>query len=174
MGAKDRKEWATFVRESAKMMRMVDSTIELSAAAAIDDYEWNLELLREAGTYLDWISIHKYWDKIYETNAISPYETCMAYSLDVKDSIEQTEHLLGVLGLLDRIKIAYDEWNLRGWYHPRFDPAIPDKVKARDDNDLNESYTMADAIFSACFLNEVLKHCNTVKMANFAPAVNTR
>jgi alpha-N-arabinofuranosidase len=174
IGAKDRKEWAIFVRESAKMMRAVDSSIELSAAAAINDYEWNLELLRETGTYLDWISIHKYWDKISETNALSSYETCMAYSLDVKDSIEQTEHLLGVLGLLDRIKIAFDEWNLRGWYHPRFDPAILDKVKARDDNDLNESYTMADAIFSACFLNEILKHCNTVKMANFSPAVNAR
>ncbi len=33
---------------------------------------------------------------------------------------------------------------------------------------------MADAVFSACFLNECLRHCNTVGMANFAPAVNTR
>ncbi|MBN2859428.1 MAG: alpha-N-arabinofuranosidase [Sphaerochaetaceae bacterium] len=174
IGAKDRKEWASFVRESAKMMKAVDPSVELSAAAALDDYEWNLELLGQAGDYLDWISVHKYWDMVSETNDLASYEKCMTYTLDIRNSIEKTEHLLGVLNLLGKVNIAFDEWNLRGWYHPRFDPAIEDKVKARDENDRNESYTMADAVFSACFLNEVLKHCNTVKMANFAPAVNTR
>ena len=174
IGAKDRREWASFVRESAKMMKAVDPSVELSAAAALDDYRWNLELLEQAGEYLDWISVHKYWDMISETNDLASYEKCMVYTLDIRNAIEKTEHLLGLLGLSGKVNIAFDEWNLRGWYHPRFDPAIEDKVKARDENDRNESYTMADAVFSACFLNEALKHCNTVKMANFAPAVNTR
>ena len=33
---------------------------------------------------------------------------------------------------------------------------------------------MADAVFSACFLNACNRHCDVVKMANFAPTVNTR
>lgn len=41
-------------------------------------------------------------------------------------------------------------------------------------NDRNATYTMADAIFSACFLNACLRHADTVKMANIAPLVNTR
>ena len=38
----------------------------------------------------------------------------------------------------------------------------------------NATYTMADAVFSACFLNACNRHCDVVKMANFAPTVNTR
>ena len=33
---------------------------------------------------------------------------------------------------------------------------------------------MADAVFSACFLNECNRNCDIVGMANFAPIVNTR
>ena len=33
---------------------------------------------------------------------------------------------------------------------------------------------MADAVFTACFLNELNRNCDIVGMANFAPVVNTR
>lgn len=33
---------------------------------------------------------------------------------------------------------------------------------------------MADAVFSACFLNTLNRNCDIVGMANFAPIVNTR
>ena len=45
---------------------------------------------------------------------------------------------------------------------------------ARRQNDVAAYYTMADALFSACFLNTCLRHCDIVKMANFSPVVNTR
>lgn len=76
--------------------------------------------------------------------------------------------------MLGKVRIAYDEWNLRGWHHPDVDVAGKDCWTPRDKNDLNQSYTMADAVFSACFLNRCLAHCATVGMANFAPTVNTR
>lgn len=44
----------------------------------------------------------------------------------------------------------------------------------RDKNDDNSSYTMADAVFTACFLNAMNRHCDIVGMANFAPILNTR
>ena len=44
----------------------------------------------------------------------------------------------------------------------------------RDKNDDNTKYTMADAIFTACFLNELNRNCDIIGMANYAPAVNTR
>lgn len=173
IGAKEAGEWARLVRESAKMMKAVDPSIELSAAS-LTDIDWNLELLKKAGPMLDWISVHKYWDPCWEDNRLSSYERCMTYTLDIAPTIEKIEHVLGALGFLGRIRIAFDEWNLRAWYHPKTNPAVLDKIAARNDNDLNATYTMADAVFSACFLNETLRHCNTVKMANFAPMVNTR
>ncbi|MDC3417347.1 alpha-L-arabinofuranosidase C-terminal domain-containing protein [Aquibacillus salsiterrae] len=162
-----------FVRESAKMMKRVDPNIELFAAS-ISDLDWNINLLREAGKYLDWISIHRYWDLVHEDNTLSDYETCMTYTLDIEPEIEKTKHILGSLGYLGKIKIAFDEWNLRGWHHPHVSSGTEDYLTPRDKNDWNDSYTMADAVFTACFLNQCLKHCDVVGTANFSPTVNTR
>jgi alpha-N-arabinofuranosidase len=173
MGAKDIGEWGRFVRESAKMMKRVDPSIEL-VAASISDLDWNLDLLRQAGKYLDWIAIHSYWDLLAQENNLSDYETCMAYTMDIEEPILKTKYILGALGFLGKIRIAYDEWNLRGWHHPHIDSAEEDYLTPRDKNDINASYTMADAVFSACFLNQCLKHSDVVGMANFSPTVNTR
>jgi len=74
-----------------------------------------------------------------------------------------------------KIKIAFDEWNLRGWHHPvlggyrhGFD------YEARRKNDIASTYTMADAVFSACFLNACLRHADMVDIACFSPIVNVR
>jgi predicted transcriptional regulator len=74
-----------------------------------------------------------------------------------------------------RIKIAYDEWNLRNWHHPwhgNFRRGFD--LEARRKNDIPSQYTMADALFSACFLNACLRHADIVDIACFSPIVNTR
>lgn len=178
LGAKERYEWARLVTETAKLMKRVDPSVQLSAAA-LPDPEWNMELIKRAGPYLDWISIHEYWDAIHTTNALANYEQAMAYTEKLDESIRQVEGILAATGYLGKIKIAFDEWNLRGWYHPNsHEVRLPvDKalyITPRDRNDENESYTMADTVFTACFLNTLLRHADSVKMANYAPAVNTR
>ena len=73
-----------------------------------------------------------------------------------------------------RIKIAYDEWNLRGWHHPFHGGwRKGHDLEARRKNDTPSEYTMADAIFSACFLNSCLRHADIVDIACFSPIVNT-
>ena len=47
-------------------------------------------------------------------------------------------------------------------------------VAAREKNHIASQYTMADALFSASFLNACLRHAEDVGMANIAPLVNTR
>jgi alpha-N-arabinofuranosidase len=91
--------------------------------------------------------------------------------------------LLDQAGFRGRIKIAFDEWNLRGWHHPGFprkqvgrpgDPAVAALIRARAKNAIPSQYSMADALFSASFLNACLRHADDVGMANIAPIVNTR
>ena len=178
IGAKTAEEWGPLVRESAKMMKHVDPSIELSAAA-LTDVDWNVSLLKYAGKYLDWISIHEYWDHLAETNACSPYDKVMEYTEDVGHSIRKIRGLLEAFGLEKNIRIAFDEWNVRGWYHPNVHTIRQGLTKEeylypRDRNDDNTHYTMADAVFSACFLNELLRNADIVGMAAFAPIVNTR
>lgn len=178
IGAKDSKEWSRLVKESAKMIKHVDPLTQLSAAA-LTDLDWNIHLLTEAGDFLDWISIHQYWDPINQTNDYADYEQTMAYTHRIGHSIEKMRGLLTAMNLEKKIKIAFDEWNLRGWYHPNVHTIQQGITKEeylypRDKNDDNTKYTMADAIFTACFLNELNRNCDIIGMANYAPAVNTR
>jgi len=178
LGAKSSKEWARFVLESAKMMLRVDPSIELSAAALVD-INWNLDLLQSCAQHLDWISIHGYWDMIHQDNNYANYTETVAYTADLEEPVRKVRGLLMALGLEKRIKIAFDEWNLRGWYHPNIHNlsrtvSKEEYLYPRDENDDNTRYTMADAVFSACFLNMCLRNCDIVGMANFAPIINTR
>ncbi|MDI9547856.1 MAG: alpha-L-arabinofuranosidase C-terminal domain-containing protein [Chloroflexota bacterium] len=171
MGAKTSAEWGRFVAESAKMMKRVDPSIKL-LAAALADVDWTLNLLREAGQYLDMVSIHGYYDRLNQVDEPSDYATSVARSGRVEAAIRLTEQIIGVAGFEGKLGIAFDEWNLRGWHHPAGNS--PEAIAARDRNDINATYTMADAVFSAGFLNACLRHADTVRMANMAPVVNTR
>lgn len=179
IGRKSVEEWGRFVRESAKMMLRVDPTIELSAASIVNP-EWNLRLLDTAGDLLRWISVHEYWDEAWEENNLMTYEQAMCASTRAENSIRKMEGLLTACGCEQRIQIAFDEWNLRGWHHPgvfNFSKLIPNAHECeayREKNENNSDYTMADAVFSACFLNGCFRHAKTVGMANFAPIVSTR
>ena len=178
IGAKTSKEWGRLVTESAKMMKRTDPSIELSAAA-LADMDWNMELLKSCGERLSWISIHGYWDFHKGKNELESYEECMAYTDDLDTPVRQVKGLLTVLGLEKNIKIAYDEWNLRAWYHPNimdlYQGATPEEyLYPRNDNDINSQYTMADAVFTGCFLNMCIRNSDIIGMANFSPVVNTR
>ena len=187
IGEKDSREWSHLVKEAAKMMLRVDPTLELSAAA-LSDLEWNLDLLKEAGCYLDWISVHLYWEGAPDGVTFPDYNRMMLHTgEDLHLPIDRVRAHLVATGLDKQIKIALDEWNLRGWYHPyvidmwnREDKRHEDKafythiIGERDKSDINSTYTMADAVFSACFLNTCLRNCDLVQMACFSPVVNTR
>jgi alpha-L-arabinofuranosidase len=171
MGAKTNAEWGRFVVESAKMMRRVDPSIRL-LAAALPDLDWTLNLLRTAGSFLDMVSIHGYYDPLWQKNQPSDYLACILRTPQIESAIRTTEQVIALAGYEGKIGIAFDEWNLRGWHHP--DGNTPEAIAARDLNDLNSTYTMADAVFSAGFLNTCLRHAGTLKMANMAPVINTR
>jgi alpha-N-arabinofuranosidase len=191
IGAKESGEWGRLVAESAKMMLRADPTIELSAAS-INDLDWNIDLLRKAGAFLNWISIHSYFEGSADGLKNNSYETLMLRTgKDISNNIDRARAILTALGYGDKIKIAYDEWNLRGWYHPNTHGvySIDQKheiandrdgsyrkmiLEPRDKNDVNETYSIADAVFSAAFLNTCLKNCDIIGMACFSPIVNTR
>ena len=175
LGARTVEEWGPLVCESAKLMRSVTKDAKLFAAATSNP-NWSLPLLKAAGWILDYISIHGYWDPLYHVNNPAPFIDCMMKTEAPERDILRTIDILEQAGFGDgKIKIAYDEWNLRNWHHPwhgnlrrGFDH------EARRKNDIASTYTMADALFSACFLNACLRHADIVDIACFSPIVNTR
>lgn len=175
LGARTVQEWGPLVRESAKLMRSVSKDAVLLAAAT-SDKGWTMPLLREAGPFIDMVAIHGYWDPLFHYNNPATYDNCMLKTVRPEEDIVRTIDILNEAGFGDgRITIAYDEWNLRNWHHPwHGDLHKGFDLEARRKNDIASTYTMADALFSACFLNACLRHSDIVKMACFAPIVNTR
>ncbi len=171
MGAKTASEWGAYVAESAKMMKRADPSIRL-LAAALPDVDWTLGLLRKAGRYLDTVSIHYYGDPLWQDDNPSGFAACMSRLDQPEKVIRLTEQIIAVAGYEGKIGIAFDEWNLRGWHHPF--QGTPEAIAERKRNDLNSTYTMADALFSAGILSTCLRHAATVQMANMAPVVNGR
>jgi alpha-N-arabinofuranosidase len=171
------------VRDGAKAMKQLDPSILVTCSGTHGGGRIDPYLFESAGKYLDYISVHNYWlprgnqlPRFDYMTAITKSEMPDAYMTVVSESLNKTG--------MSRIKIAFDEWNLRAWQHPGFprnrvddynDPKIIELVQRRvKGNDLAEQYTMADALFSASFFNACLRHCHTVTMANIAPIVNTR
>jgi alpha-L-arabinofuranosidase len=182
IGARTPQEWGPLVLDAAERMRAVDPQLILLAAATADG-GWTLPLLRTAGKQLNTIAIHEYWLPCWGENLTPDYQTCILKSGGPEATISRVVKLLDEAGCRGRIKIAFDEWNLRGWHHPGFprkevsdrrDPAVAELIRARDKNAIPSQYTMADALFSASFLNACLRHAEDVSMANIAPIVNTR
>ena len=174
-GAKTVGEWGPFVRESAKMMLEVDKSLKLLAAATTNP-GWSTPLLNAAGNCLDYVSIHNYGDPLfaYDDYRPSPYLALMARCELAERDIARMRAIITKAGFAGRVKIAYDEWNPRGWYVPGFvNLRQENNIAARDKNDTNSTYTMADAVFSACYLNAFLRNCDVVSLACFSPAVNT-
>jgi alpha-N-arabinofuranosidase len=182
IGYKPIEQWAPLVLAAAKEMKAADPRIQLTAAA-LPNRKWTLPLLKAAGPYLDYISIHGYWLPLWGKNDMPDYLTCIMNSEGPEQLIADYVGVLEESGYRGRIKIAFDEWNLRGWHHPGFprkevlnysDPEAIKLIAAREQSDIASQYTMADALFTASFFNACLRHAEDVGMANIAPLVNTR
>lgn len=189
-GQKTIEQWGTFVLDAAKTIKAVDPDIKLAVPAIAGHIsrkphkrKWVENLLETAGDYIDYISVHGYWFHLNKENKMPDYLSCIMVSENPEVRIIEAIKLIDEAGYRGRIKIAYDEWNMRGWHHPGFprkevsdynDPEIIKLVKARDKNLIARQYTMADALFSASFFNACLRHGDDVAMANIAPLLNTR
>lgn len=97
------------------MMRGTDRRIKL-LAAALPDEKWTLPLLKSAGYFLDYVSIHGYYAA---GKGDTPYLACMMRTERPEVRIRRTIKILEKAGFGGgKIAIAFDEWNLRGWHHP--------------------------------------------------------
>jgi alpha-N-arabinofuranosidase len=177
VGAREAAGWGQYVREAARLMRRVDDRVILAAPAVVDFewdqdlmVDWNLGLLRAAAEQIDLLAIHGY--AVLADGA--GYLESVAQFGFAESRICRAEDALRLLGLQDKIRIAFDEWNPRAWNFPGFDDRTRPDLSQWDRNDDNSAYTMADALLHAGFLNASLRHCRSVTLTNMSPLVNAR
>jgi len=181
---KSGKSYINKVRDTAVAMKQVDPSIMVTCSGAHGPSAYiNPYLFATAGRHLNLLSIHEYWIPNYQKHHAPDYLSCMMLSEKPDAHIGAVIKSINKAGMRGRIKIAFDEWNLRSWHHPGFsghrarkvdydDPAVVALIKARDKSLDPSLYTMADALFCASFFNACFRHANDVTMANISCLVN--
>ena len=147
LGYKNAEDYVKIAREAAKAMKAVDNTVSLVASGS-SYYEstgqwidWNRKVLTGLGDKIDFISIHRYWERSDD------YYTFMGQSaLDFEEKIKipaaEIKAVKVMKGYKNPIYISFDEW---GTFGRNFQSVLP---------------------IAQCF-NSFIRHADIVKMTNF-------
>ena len=173
IGHKTAKEYARLAEETAKVMKLVDPNVILVACGSSGWHiptfgEWEATVLEHTYDYVDYISLHAYYDN-YENNI----ENFLAKSLDmdsyIKSAIATCDYIKGRKKTNKTINISFDEWNV--WFHSR---EADKKVEPWQIAPplLEDVYTFEDSLLVGLMLITLLKHADRVKIACLAQLVN--
>ncbi len=174
MGSKTPQEYGRIAYESAKMMRLIDPTIELAACGSSGRTmttfgEWERVVLEHTFEVVEFISLHTY------LNDYAGDTAALLASPDLMDSfIEEVVAIADAVAASNRsdkrIMLSFDEWNV--WYRTRRKGTrlLPDWPVAP--HILEEVYDMKDALAFGGACISLLNHADRVKAACLAQLVN--
>ncbi|MEI7576774.1 MAG: alpha-L-arabinofuranosidase C-terminal domain-containing protein [Armatimonadota bacterium] len=165
--------YAIQAQQTARMMKMVDSSIELvvcgSCAPDLPTYlEWDRKVLEHCKNDVEYISLHR-----YVGNSKNDTPNFLAVTNSIDEQIEAMDSICQSVAhtkkLKKPVKLSFDEWNV--WYRAR-DGVHSDGAGKFAPHLLEEEYNLEDALVAAGFLNSFIRHADSVKIANIAQIVN--
>jgi len=157
----DGKECGRRTIEFANEMKKVDPNIELVGVGGYMDpqnaqLEWNIDMVKTAGKYLDYLSVHTY------VPGKLPYLELLSAPIQIERNLKTTYELVRSVSKKYQggrsIRLAFDEWNV--WY-PEAKAPLHDQITS-----------VRDGLFTALVLNVLLRLPNQVPVACFAQTVN--
>ncbi|MCS7104101.1 MAG: hypothetical protein NZ954_00860 [Thermofilaceae archaeon] len=156
---RDGEECAWRTAEFVNEMMRVDPTIKIVAVGCDYDLEWNIDMVKIAGNYFDYLSVHTY---VFADRQGRTYEDLAAWPTALEENLRTIYRLVEVTkrryGVKKDIKLAFDEWNV--WYPEAKPPLLSQITKVKD------------AIFTALVLNSLQRLNRIVPLACFAQTVN--
>ena len=168
IGHKTADEYGRLAAESAKVMKWTDPAIELIVCGTYD-MDWDTTVLHHTYEFVDHISMHRYYG-----NWDGNMSNFLAKSIDLDRYVEQ------VVSICDFVKakkksqktlmLSLDEWNV--WYHNGMDDIenmTPWQVAPPQ---LEDEYTLADAVLFGSVFIGILKHADRTKSACQAQLIN--
>ena len=164
------EHYAIRAQQTAKMMKDVDSRIELvvcgSSGVSMPTYmEWDRQVLEYLGDFVDYISLHRY---VGNREQDTPDYLAITNSIDrqIEDIDAVCRFVQAKRHSRKRAYLCFDEWNV--WYknmqmngEGKFAPHL-----------IEEVYNLEDALVVAGFLHSFIRHADVVKIANVAQIVN--
>jgi alpha-N-arabinofuranosidase len=174
MERKTATEYGRVATEAAKMMKLVDPTIELAAcgssARTMPTFgEWERVVLEHTFDHVEYISLHTYLNNYAGDTA------AFLASPDLMDSfIEEVVAIADAVAAGRRsdrrIMLSFDEWNV--WYRTRRGPTRVREGWPIAPHILEEVYTMEDALTFGGACIALLNHADRVRVACLAQLVN--
>jgi alpha-N-arabinofuranosidase len=159
IGNMNAHDYVKKARAFAMVMKRTDPSIQLVGCGQTGWNEWDEIVLGGLADLIDFHSIHLY------TGSADHYTTVLS-SHQAERAIRICAALIERVRQLQRIEhpihIAFDEWNV--WYRTR---SHEDRVGG-----VEERYNLSDALAIATYLNGFIRHCQVVRIANFAQLVN--
>ncbi|MGC6769351.1 alpha-N-arabinofuranosidase [Enterococcus sp. LJL51] len=183
IGAKSAYEYGRIANEAAKVMKLVDESIETilvgSSTPRLASYpEWDRIALEQAYENVDYLALHNYIDKYDEDDLTKPPKNerddtptylAKSYRFDrqIEEVVAACDYVKGLLRSEKTMYLAFDEWNVH---------AQPEKQ--HQDFEIGSPidwcyFTMEDALLFGSLGLAILRHADRVKIACQSLLVNT-
>jgi alpha-N-arabinofuranosidase len=173
IGRKTAEEYGRLASETAKVMKLVDPSIELVACGSSGSImptfgAWETTVLEHTYDYVDYVSLHTYYG-----NRDGNTPRFLARSLDMDRFITTVTQICDYVQARKKgqkqINLSFDEWNV--WYHSNAADAAMEHWRIAPPL-LEDIYTFEDALVAGCMLITLLRHADRVKIACLAQLVN--
>ena len=173
MGHKTAVEYGRAAQETARLMKMMDPTIETVACGSSNLTmptfgSWEETVLDICYEEADYLSLHQYYD-----NKADNTPDFLASNVGMDEFISSVVSICDCVKAKKRskkkINLSFDEWNV--WYHSNeADEKLEKWVKAP--HQLEDIYNFEDALLVGSMLITLLRHADRVKIACLAQLVN--
>jgi len=149
IGHRSADEYARAALECAKLMKWTDKSIRLVACGdSFAREDWNRTVIRTLDGWADYLAFHMYIGRHQRDVQAYLIESWR----DIECRIARVEAQVAAEGLRQPPGLAFDEWGI----------GLPKGA----------SYTLADGLVTALYLNAFLRHARTIRIANYAQLVN--
>ena len=173
IGTKRPNEYARLACETAKLMKLVDPSIELVACGSSGPQmpsfgEWEKTVLRESYNHVDYLSLHSYYGNP-ENNSQEYLGSATIMDKFIKDVVEICDEIKEEKKSDKSIMLSFDEWNV--WFHSNEQDKKQEPWQVAPPL-LEDMYNLEDAIVVGDLMITLLKHSDRVKIACLAQLVN--
>ena len=173
IGHKNADAYGRLACETAKVMKWVDPDIELAACGSSHwsmptFASWEATVLDHTYDHVDYISLHAYLGNV-ENDTPNFLAKTLGFEQYIQSVIAVCDYIKAKKRGKKRINLSFDEWNV--WFHSHeADKKIGPWSVAPPQ--LEDIYTMEDALAVGSMLIALLRHADRVKIACLAQLVN--
>ncbi|MGQ3051832.1 MAG: arabinosylfuranosidase ArfA [Roseateles sp.] len=169
-------EYGRIAKETAKVMRWVDPSIELfvcgSSAHDMPTYGiWEDRVLDHCYEFVDYLSLHSYFVKPpADTSTESFLAQIETNARFIRDTVAIADSVAARKRSGKRLMLSFDEWNV--WYRARHGEHLRQAGWPEAPRLLEEVYTAEDALLIGGMLTMMMNHADRLKVACMAQLVN--